>query len=88
MCIFIFALRGLWKYCLICIAEEELLYCGVWVTVHWNMLPRRVVESPSLETICNSVQSALERPCLNREVGPDDLLWSLQPYSFSDSVIL
>ncbi|GAB0183370.1 hypothetical protein GRJ2_000802300 [Grus japonensis] len=34
------------------------------VTEHWKRLPREVVESPSLETVCNPVQPALGDPAL------------------------
>lgn len=60
------------------------IYKAHWLTNfnHWNKLPRVVVESPSLEiskgiwTWCWA--SCSKWPFLTREVGPDDLQWSLQ----------
>lgn len=51
------------------------------VTEHWSRFPREVAESPSLERIKNNhldtVLMCSGWPCLSREVGLDDLQWSL-----------
>lgn len=51
----------------------------VWMTEHWSKLPREVMEFPHWRysrTVC-TVPCTLGWPCLNREVEPDDPLWTL-----------
>lgn len=56
----------------------------VWLKTHWNRRPREVAECPSLEIFKNHLDTILSSvpglPCLSRENGPDDTLWSLPTF--------
>lgn len=55
----------------------------MWVTTHWNRVPREVVESPLPEILKNCLNAVLcdalhwGMALLYREVGTDDPLWYL-----------